>query len=132
MLNDTGSTNLTFYQRDLDFLDPAGVYPLAGPVPITTANGTIFRKVLVILVQLLDHGLQSFGNWFREQAVLEPDSFVVNEFGNVALDGQGNPVLSDFRLSGCKMRSNFFFATGVRDRRLLVSSNKSGLRHLPA
>jgi hypothetical protein len=27
MPNDTGLTNLTFYQRDLDCLDPTGVYP---------------------------------------------------------------------------------------------------------
>ena len=46
-------------------------------------------------MQRLDH--QSFGNWFREQAVLEHDSLAVDEFGNIALDRQGNPVMSDLK-----------------------------------
>jgi hypothetical protein len=67
-----------------------------------------------------------------EQAALEPDFLALDQFGNPILDEHGNLDLIDFRLSGAKIRFNFFFGTGVRDRRLVVSSNKIGLRRLPA
>jgi hypothetical protein len=48
------------YQRDLDALDPAGVYPITPNVPISTANGVGILLAVELLLQ--DENQQSIGN----------------------------------------------------------------------
>lgn len=107
---------MTLYERDLAVLDPHGVYPRGIPAPFSTQNGVIYRPTLLVLARLMaPNQVTSVGGWFREYAVVQADTPILDEYGVPVLDHLNNATYVDDRLSGMGIKSAFFCATGKHD-----------------
>jgi hypothetical protein len=88
---------------------------MQGAMPITTANGQALQPLILVDMQILTSAFVALTPWFRETAVVKPDS------------------PGDARLSGAAMRDHLFFATAPGNAYLYVAQKKAGLiRDLPA
>ncbi|KAJ5783154.1 hypothetical protein N7457_004928 [Penicillium paradoxum] len=116
--NDTGSNVLTVFMSDLlafqfDMVlhGPA----MQGATPINTANGQALQPLIFVDMQILTSAFVALTPWFRETAIVKPDS------------------PGDARLSGAAMRNHLFFATAPGNAHLYVAQKKAGIiRDLPA
>ena len=119
---------MTIYERDMAAMDPNGSYPRSMPVPITTANGVVYKVVVGLQARLLTPDRSAYvGSWFYETAAIDPDVPVVDQNGRLVLDVDGNVTFEDHRLSGGYIRRSFFCTTGIYDTRLIMSTNKTGM-----
>ena len=105
---------MTIYERDMAAMDPNGSYPRSLPVPITTANGVVYKVVVGLQARLLAPDRSAYvGPRFYEIAVIDPDVPVVGLNGQLVLDVDGNVTFEDDRLSGEYIRRSFFCAIGI-------------------
>ncbi|KAJ9348269.1 hypothetical protein DTO280E4_9359 [Paecilomyces variotii] len=121
--NDTGSNVLTVFTSDLAVLNfnptlHAGVIQgttFITTASITTASGQVPEPLIFVDMQILTSAFVELTPWFRETAVVKPDT----------------PGVA--RLSGAAMRNHLFFATAPGNARLYVAQKKAGIiRDLPA
>lgn len=115
--NDTGSNVLTLFTSDLLALQFDLVRhgaAIRGVDSITTANGPSLHTLIFVDMQILTSASVALTPWFRETAILKPDS------------------PGEARLSGAVMRNHLFFATAPGNARLYVAQKKAGIiRDLP-
>lgn len=116
--NDTGSNVLTVFMSDLLALQFDMVLhgpAMQGATPINTANGQALQPLIFVDMQILTSAFVALTPWFRETAIVKPDS------------------PGDARLSGAAMRNHLFFATAPGNAHLYVAQKKAGIiRDLPA
>lgn len=86
-----------------------------GAMPIKTANGVVLQPLIYVDMQILTSAFVALTPWFRESAIVKPDS------------------PGDARLSRAAMRNHLFFATAPGNAHLYVAQKKAGIiRDLPA
>ncbi|KAJ5722168.1 hypothetical protein N7488_000203 [Penicillium malachiteum] len=116
--NDTGSNVLTLFMSDLLALQFDMVLhsqAMQGAAPINTANGHALQPLIFVDMQILTSAFVVLTPWFRETAIVKPDS------------------PGDARLSGAAMPNHLFFATAPGNAHLYVVQKKAGIiRDLPA
>ncbi|KAJ5976045.1 hypothetical protein N7481_009752 [Penicillium waksmanii] len=103
--NDTGSNVLTVFMSDLLALQFDMVLhgpAIQGATPIHTANGQALQPLIFVDMQILTSAFVALTPWFRETAIVKPDS------------------PGDARLSGAAMRNHLFFATAPGNAHLGV------------
>jgi len=124
----TGSDCLTLYNRDMGILDPLGLYPRIPPMPIKTANGTIFRDGLIVEARLLNTDrITAVGERFQELAAIVPNEILTDQIGAPILDAGGNLSFVDNRLSGRNFRNVMFYGSSKYDDHLVFATNKTGI-----
>lgn len=95
IVNDTGSTHQSVFKTDLEKMnyDRNTYRGHTGNIQLYTANGIISRESLWVELRLLKPDKTPFGDWFLEQAKLDP----------------ANPPGD--RFTGTRIRNEFLFAT---------------------
>ena len=111
-MNDTGCTLQTLFSADLTALgySPLTYWGHRGTADITTGNGGIRRRVIVIETQITKADGTAITPWFTEDAMILPLQSGVQ-----------------YRLSGSETRNHLFFATAPGNANLFVAQKKSGI-----
>jgi hypothetical protein len=113
-MNDTGSDILSLFHSDMQHLgNIQGYTGWQGVIGIHCANGTINHYLKIeVEVQLVRDDNTPWSDWFREVAIVQPDS----------------PGLS--RLSGYGIRNALYMGTSPGNHSLAVATSKGGLASL--
>jgi hypothetical protein len=110
-MNDTGCDIQTLLPTDLPAL---GYNQLTyrghlGVKNIGTGNGVVRRRRIIIETQIVKADGTAITPWFREDAVILPQSGL------------------QYRLSGSAMRNHLYFATAPGNANLFVAQKKNGI-----
>ena|SRR5438045_8577502 len=113
-MNDTGSDILSLFHSDMQHLgNIQGYAGWQGVIGILCANGTINHYTKIeVEVQLVRDDNTPWSDWFREVAIVQPDS----------------PGLS--RLSGYGIRNALYLGTSPGNHSLAVATTNGGLASL--